>query len=384
MPTSKRYVWWFSIESVSDSKLAQRLENPDDLTPLTDPNFVTQTLASMPIASAQPNEKPWPGLGIRTDVLVLPNAHQDPVETLATVDSGRPEALSQGAADQYQTPPVSADPAQASFVASPDSSANQGEFSSPNRPSIMSRGRVSRRGDEDGYDNTGMFRGKSAFYRLTIRSAAYFVRNHAASPPSVPRDGRPASRKVSSEIPPFVDARSQERENFSTALPTPAGDRDAFYTPSETPAGFPAPARVGSPAVGANGVNGPRTIAAGAFRRNKPTPALASGPAAASVAGQAEGSPSGSPRHSQQFGSPHVPQQSYTPVQLVPADQQFSQGQDGQVASSGVDSSLGLGAALPPPPPAYGAYEDAPDAGEHLQRGYAVGQGEYEDDRQLR
>lgn len=357
-------------------KLAQRLENPDDLTPLTDPNFVTQTLASMPIASAQPNEKPWPGLGIRTDVLVLPNAHQDPVETLATVDSGRPEALAQGAADQYQAPPVSADPAQASFVASPDNSANQGEFSSPNRPSIMSRGRVSRRGDEDGYDNTGMFRGKSALYRLTIRSAAYFVRNHAASPPSVPRDGKPASRKVSSEIPPFVDARSQERENFGAALPTPLGDRDAFYTPSETPAGFPAPARVGSPAVGANGVNGPRTIAAGAFRRNKPTPALASGPAAAAgVAGQAEGSPSGSPRHSQQFGSPHVSQQSYTPVQLASADQQYGQGQEGQAGVSGVDPSLGLGAALPPPPPAYGAYDDALDA---------AGQGESDDDRQLR
>lgn len=114
---------------------------------------MTQTLASMPIASAQPNEKPWPGLGIRTEVLVLPNAHQDPVETLAAVDSGRPEALAQ-APEQYQTPPVSADPTQASFVSSPEI-AQQGDFSSPNRPSIMNRGRVSRRGDEDGSDNTG-------------------------------------------------------------------------------------------------------------------------------------------------------------------------------------------------------------------------------------
>ncbi|GHJ83980.1 hypothetical protein NliqN6_0382 [Naganishia liquefaciens] len=348
-----------------------RLENPDDLTPLTDPNFVTQTLASMPIASAQPNEKPWPGLGIRTEVLVLPSVHQDPVETLATSDSGRPEALVRGP-EQYQTPPVSADPAQVSFVASPNSSLNQGEFSSPNRPSIMSRGRVTSRGDEDGNDHT-----------------AYFVRNHAASPPQMPRDGKSVTRGMSGEIPPFTDARSQERENFGAVLPTPAGDRDAFYTPSETPMGIPAPARVGSPAVHGNGVSGPRTIAAGAFRRNKPTAALASGPPVVDVAGQAERSPSGSPRHSQQFGSPQVPQQSYTPVQLAATDaynQQYAPGQESQVGASGsgVDPSLGLGAALPPPPPAYSTNEEAPGAGDQLERGYAAGQGEYEGDGQLR
>lgn len=104
----------------------------------------------MPIASAQPNEKPWPGLGIRTEVLVLPNAHQEPVKTLAAVDSGRPEDFTQ-AANQYQTPPVSADPSQASFVTSPESAAEPGDFSSPGRPGIMNRGRVS----SPRIDNTG-------------------------------------------------------------------------------------------------------------------------------------------------------------------------------------------------------------------------------------
>lgn len=215
------------------------------------------------------------------------------------------------------------------------------------------------------------------------RPTAYFVRNHAASPPSMPRDGKHASRKVSSEIPPVVDARTQERENFGAGLPTPAGDRDAFYTPSETP-GIPAPARVGSPAVGGNGIGGPRTIAAGAFRRNKPTPAIASGPTAIAT----EGSPLGSPRHSQQFGTAQASQQNYTPVQLADANGQTT-GQggaaEGGFSDPGVDPSLGLGAVLAPPPPAYGAYEDAPDsayAADQSQRGY--GQGEYDDDRQLR
>lgn len=200
----------------------------------------------------------------------------------------------------------------------------------------------------------------------------------------MPRDNKPVNRKVSGEIPPFVDARAQERENFGAGLPTPAGDRDAFYTPSETPAGIPAPARVGSPAVGGNGVAGPRTIAAGAFRRNKPMPVVASGP----VASQADGSPSGSPRQSQQFGSTH-PQQSYTPVHLAPADstEQYATshghvaGDSAQVSDPGVDPSLGLGAVISAPaPPAYGAYDDAPDT-------YEANQGqrsEYDDDRQLR
>jgi hypothetical protein len=199
----------------------------------------------------------------------------------------------------------------------------------------------------------------------------------------MPRDIKPVNRKVSGEIPPFTDARAQERENFGAGLPTPAGDRDAFYTPSETPAGISAPARVGSPAVGGNGVSGPRTIAAGAFRRNKPTPAIASAPQTA----QAEASPSGSPRQSQQF-APAQPQQSYTPVQLAPADgsEQYatSQGQvtgdNVQVSDPGVDPSLGLGAVISaPPPPAYGAYDDAPDT--YANQGQ---RDEYDDDRQLR
>jgi hypothetical protein len=110
----------------------------------------------MPIASAQPNEKPWPGLGVRTEVLVLPNVSGEAVETLAAIDSGRPDTYVPSAHDNAaQTPPVSASSAQPSFVTSPPMPSQQQEdaYSSPSRPSIMSRGRVSRRGDDSGSDN---------------------------------------------------------------------------------------------------------------------------------------------------------------------------------------------------------------------------------------
>lgn len=225
---------------------------------------------------------------------------------------------------------------------------------------------------------------------------AYFARNHAASPTAMPREIKTSMKKSSGDIPPVTDSVARERENFGAGLPTPGVDREAFFTPSETaPSMIPAPARVGSPAVGStNGVNGPRTIAAGAFRRNKPTPAIASGPGAAynnAMAGSG-GSPSGSPRVSEQYGFAQPAQQSYTPVQLPTNDtfgQQFSTSQapaesnDIQVHDSGVDASLGLGAALPPP--AYGnSHRDVPVDDIYAEHGSQHNQGVYDDDRQLR
>lgn len=206
----------------------------------------------------------------------------------------------------------------------------------------------------------------------------------------MPREPKSASKKSSGEIPPVTDSIARERENFGAGLPTPGVDREAFYTPSETaPAMISAPARVGSPAVGSNGVNGPRTIAAGAFRRNKPTPAIASGPGATynnAMAG-ASGSPLGSPRV-EQYGFAQPAQQSYTPVPLPTADtfgQQSNAAHNNHVDvhDSGVDPSLGLGAALPPP--AYGnAHHDAPVDDVYAEHGSQQNQGVYDDDRQLR
>lgn len=235
--------------------------------------------------------------------------------------------------------------------------------------------------------------------QLTSIFPAYFVRNHVSSPTAPPREPKTFSgRKSSGEIPPVTDSLARDRENFGAGLPTPAGDREAFYTPSETaPSMIPLQARVGSPAAGStNGVNGPRTIAAGAFRRNKPTPAIASGPGSTSssaVTGST-GSPSGSPRHSGQYGSAAA-QQSYTPVQLPPnetTEHHFAgshmQGasNDVQINDPGVDPSLGLGAALAPP--AYGhSHHDAPVddvyAADHTQQ-TPPGANGYDDDRQLR
>ncbi|KAJ9123623.1 hypothetical protein QFC24_003839 [Naganishia onofrii] len=194
---------------------------------------------------------------------------------------------------------------------------------------------------------------------------AYFVRNHASSPNSIPREPKtlPANPEVS-EIPPVNDYREQEREAFSAGLPTPAGDREAFYTPSENVTGsLAAPARVHSPAIGsANGTGGPRKIAAGAFRRNKPTPAIAAAPV-----GRSEASPSGSPRHSQQYASPQIAQQTYTPVQVSSGDYPAEPNSNHQreaaldethFSDPGVDPALGLGSPLPPP--AYGnSHSDA-------------------------
>lgn len=166
-----------------------------------------------------------------------------------------------------------------------------------------------------------------------------------------------------SEIPPVNEYRETEREAFSAGLPTPAGDREAFYTPSENvPGSLSAPARVLSPAIGStNGTGGPRKIAVGAFRRNKPTPAIAAGPAAL-PAGGSDGSPSGSPRHSQQYTSPQIAQQSYTPVQVSSSDSaepysnhhRETAQDETHFSDPGVNPALGLGSPLPPPPPAYG------------------------------
>ncbi|KAJ9120252.1 hypothetical protein QFC22_003152 [Naganishia vaughanmartiniae] len=209
---------------------------------------------------------------------------------------------------------------------------------------------------------------------------AYFVRNHASSPNSIPREQKTLpSNPEFSEIPPVNEYREQEREAFGAGLPTPAGDREAFYTPSES-----APARVLSPAIGStNGTGGPRKIAAGAFRRNKPTPAIAAGPAASSTI-RSQGSPSGSPRHSEQYASPPIAQQSYTPVHVSSGDysgepynhhQRDAALDDTHFSDPGVDPALGLGSPLPPPPPAYGSshgdaavndddvYADAPQQG---------------------
>ena len=72
---------------------AQRLEKPSDLSPLTDPNFVYMTMSTMTESqgktvdgkptlthrsSSRTTGRPWPGLGKRTEVLVLP------LETTAT------------------------------------------------------------------------------------------------------------------------------------------------------------------------------------------------------------------------------------------------------------------------------------------------------------
>lgn len=134
---------------------------------------MTQVLASMPIASAQLNEKLWPGLGIRTEVLMLPSPSGDAGNASLHTAPNQPnhaETVMRDAAPQFTTPPSSAGAANSTFATPPPVSGSREEdtYESSNRPSIMNRGRMSRRGDDAGaddgynygYDNTGkLFRG---------------------------------------------------------------------------------------------------------------------------------------------------------------------------------------------------------------------------------
>ena len=55
----------------------QKLDQPHDLSPLTNPNWVSQALTRMGESALQSCEKvqgkPWPGLGRRVEVMTLPN-----------------------------------------------------------------------------------------------------------------------------------------------------------------------------------------------------------------------------------------------------------------------------------------------------------------------
>ena len=55
----------------------QKLDQPHDLSPLTNPNFVSQALTRMGDSALQSCEKvqgkPWPGLGRRVEVMTLPH-----------------------------------------------------------------------------------------------------------------------------------------------------------------------------------------------------------------------------------------------------------------------------------------------------------------------
>jgi len=66
--------FWF----VGSGKIVdhQKLDQPQDLSPLTNPNFVAQALTRMGDTAKQSCEKvqgkPWPGLGRRVEVMSLP------------------------------------------------------------------------------------------------------------------------------------------------------------------------------------------------------------------------------------------------------------------------------------------------------------------------
>jgi hypothetical protein len=55
----------------------QKLDQPHDLSPLTNPNFVSQALTRMGDSAQSSCEKvqgkPWPGLGRRVEVMSLPH-----------------------------------------------------------------------------------------------------------------------------------------------------------------------------------------------------------------------------------------------------------------------------------------------------------------------
>ena len=141
----------------------QRLESQDDLSPLNDANFVTQVLSSMPVASSSANGKPWPGLGVRRDVLMLEQSKMS--------DTQQGSSLEQSEANRSSILPF-IPPTTPLVDDERDSPTHHqlttSELQAQTKTSIMDRPRGVRRGGDPagdgtaggfnyGYDNTGRY-----------------------------------------------------------------------------------------------------------------------------------------------------------------------------------------------------------------------------------
>lgn len=96
----------------SYDEVKHHLETPSDLNPLTDANFVSRILPGLAPRQSE-NGKPWPGIGLRKEVLILPTATQSAhdsslhstssVNKTKIIDRARPIPRSGGYDDGYES-----------------------------------------------------------------------------------------------------------------------------------------------------------------------------------------------------------------------------------------------------------------------------------------
>lgn len=158
----------------------QRLETQDDLSPLNDANFVTQVLSSMPLASSSSSGKPWPGLGVKRDVLLLDQSRASRSQPQQQTDGDHQT--------QYQSSALPSIPATSPRADNEGGFATHhqlttSELQAQTKTSIMDRPRGIRRGGDPagdgtaggfnyGYDNSGQWQISSSLDQYPSNVAA--------------------------------------------------------------------------------------------------------------------------------------------------------------------------------------------------------------------